>query len=164
MSALLARWSDPSRLTKWEREHLENRYFNVELQPTRRRAPKLSAEAKAELLLLELEYRAWDAGSQYANDSEHDFLVRQHKELGVGRNAAVGAAERSQMDKTVVVVRGDRIPMGSQRRKDERAAALRDELGPAFIANKVDRAAQVRQWERRMRKRADRVSPTSGAD
>lgn len=49
-----------------------------------------------------------------------------------------------------------RIVLGERRRVLERYEALRDELGCNFIANRIDRAAQVRQWDKRRRDREAR--------
>jgi hypothetical protein len=56
---LLSRWADPDRLNFIERGVLVERGFAAELQPTRRRGAKVSAKAKAALLLWELGDRQW---------------------------------------------------------------------------------------------------------
>jgi len=184
---LLARWADPTGLTRWEREWLISleEKFGAELQPTRRRPAKVSADAKAALLLFELEQRRHTAGGPTADHEPSDLIllalfrlapkaaglyaarderwdewVRTHsKEY----SAVLGLVDRMMEDGSVIAIgkgRGRvRVPVGERRHARERYDGLRDELGENFIENRIGRAAQVRAWDKRRR---DREACTRG--
>ena len=179
ISALLGRWYSPNRLNMMERRWLVDRGFGPGAHPDSEAAAKISAKAKAELLLCELQYRRIEAEAEPSERTAmHLALLRAGHSDGAAAFAVGGkkwaawrkahATEMHEVvgvaDKSIVsnkVVRGSRnqrYALGEERHNRERYQALLRELGQPFLAGLVDRAAKVRQWELRRKMRAERTA------
>ena len=128
-----------------EREYLEAHGFGDELQPTRWRASKLSARAKAALLDRRLRYLEQDA-------AEGRPLTLQDRD---GRTHPGSGLRAYDLDRRQGLGGGSFERFREQADEGDRAQAeqLRRELGPYFGPGLIDREAQVRKWEQRRKSR-----------
>jgi hypothetical protein len=193
----LDRWDKPERLTVLERKFLTEKGFGRELEPTRKRGAKVSAKARATLLLEEVEFRELQVRLE---PSERSALVRALYSRGRQPVALLDAALREILaegvralndgdahwqawarqhpeeydsllgevlgiieNQRVAKFAGERYPLGERKYYAERLKRLRAELGERFVEGTIDRAAAVRQWDKRRRDRTERRQRSQGA-
>jgi hypothetical protein len=178
IDGLLARWETVEGLTIFQRDFLDLNGLGSSLKPTRKRMAKVSARAKAFLLLWELQHRNQDAENEPSERLIlHGLLLRAGYGEGAAAlmrsgadwkewrdahkdkvNALLGAVGQAIDTPEVIQERRRfRYALGERKHRRELYERLRDELGAAFIEGTVNREAKVRQWEKRRRDRRERV-------